>query len=338
MLAHWDEDLVVPVVDGMIDQFVDRGRAELVNEFTYRYPVQVIAEILGLSRDDHEYFHPRALALINVAVRPDEGIIASTELRDYFRERGSTNVRSTPGTDLISELCQAELDGETLGDEEIFSFLRLLPAGAETTYRATGSFIYGLLTHPDQLEALRADRSLMPRPSKSRSGGRARCSSRHASARATRSSRGSRSRKVRWSSRTSVQRTTARDVGLTDDEFDIFREPQPHIAFGVGVHMCLGMHLRMEMASAMNRLLDRCPNLRRSDRWNGRHYIGERFRSPNDAPGGVGRMTDTFEIVETEHTATPWRMVMIMGARASRTSRQPVVLSQAIAPPRPAFE
>ena len=161
MLAHWDEDLVVPVVDGMIDHFVDRGSAELVNEFTYRYPVQVIAEILGLSRDDHEYFHPRALAVINVAVRPDEGITASTELREYFA-RVVDERRANPGTDLISELVQAELDGETLGDEEIFSFLRLLlPAGAETTYRATGSFIYGLLTHPDQLEALKADRSLM---------------------------------------------------------------------------------------------------------------------------------------------------------------------------------
>ena len=161
MLAHWDEDLVVPVVDGMIDRFADRGSAELVNEFTYRYPVQVIAEVLGLSRDDHEYFHPRALAVINVAVRPDEGIAASEELRDYFANVLEER-RANPGSDLISELCRAELDGETLGDEEIFSFLRLLlPAGAETTYRATGSFIYGLLTHPDQFEALKADRSLM---------------------------------------------------------------------------------------------------------------------------------------------------------------------------------
>ena len=56
--------------------------------------------------------------------------------------------------------CTTELDGEMLGDEEIFSFLRLLlPAGAETTYRATGNFLFGLLTHPDQLDALRADRS-----------------------------------------------------------------------------------------------------------------------------------------------------------------------------------
>lgn len=288
MLAHWDEELVVPVVDGMIDQFVDRGSAELVNEFTYRYPVQVIAEILGLSRADHEYFHPRALAVINVAVRPDEGITASTELREYFA-RVVDERRANPGTDLISELCQAELDGETLGDEEIFSFLRLLlPAGAETTYRATGSFIYGLLTHPDQFEALKADRSLMLQAIEE---------------------------SIRWESPLLItSRECSRDTELAGvpipngagvitnvgsanhdptrwpdgDEFNIFREIKPHIAFGVGVHMCLGMHLaRMEMASAVNRLLDRCPNLRPDpDHWDADdvHIHGERFRSPTTLP------------------------------------------------------
>lgn len=287
-LAHWDQDLVVPVVDDMIDGFVDRGSADLVSEFTYHYPAQVIAAILGLPREDHAFFHPRALAVINVAVRPEEGIVASEELRDYFagfmEER-----RRHPGSDIISELVQAELDGERLGDEEIFSFLRLLlPAGAETTYRATGSFLYGLLTNPDQFDALRADRSLMA-PAIEES--------------------------IRWEGPLLItSRECARDTevgGVTipagefvtvnvgsanhdptrwdrPDEFDIFREPQPHIAFGHGVHMCLGMHLaRMEMATAVNRLLDRCPNLRPDpDRWaaDDVHIHGERFRSPTTLP------------------------------------------------------
>jgi cytochrome P450 len=288
MLAHWDAELVVPVVDEMIDTFVDRGSAELVSEFTYRYPAQVIAEILGLSREDHEYFHPRALAVINVAARPDEGIAASAELREYFATVVEAR-RTKPGNDLISELVQAELDGEQLGDEEIYSFLRLLlPAGAETTYRATGSFLYGLMTHPDQFEALKADRSLMPQAIEE---------------------------SIRWESPLLItSREVSRDTELAGveipkgagvvtnvgsanhdptrwpdgDEFDIFREPQPHIAFGVGVHMCLGMHLaRMEMASAVNRLLDRCPNLRPDpDRWEADdvHIHGERFRSPTTLP------------------------------------------------------
>lgn len=288
MLAHWDEELVVPVVDEMIDGFVDRGVAELVSEFTYQYPAQVIAEILGLSREDHEYFHPRALAVINVAARPDEGIAASAELREYFATVVEAR-RAKPGDDLISELVQAELDGEQLGDEEIYSFLRLLlPAGAETTYRATGSFLFGLMTHPDQLEALKADRSLMLQAIEE---------------------------SIRWESPLLItSRETACDTVLNGveipkgagvvtnvgsanhdptrwadgDEFDIFRESQPHIAFGVGVHMCLGMHLaRMEMASAVNRLLDRCPNLRPDpDRWDADdvHIHGEKFRSPTTLP------------------------------------------------------
>jgi len=72
------------------------------------------------------------------------------------------------------------------------------------------------------------------------------------------------------------------------DEFNIFREIKPHIAFGVGVHMCLGMHLaRMEMAKAVDRLIERCPNLRFDDEAFVRddvHIHGENFRSPTSLP------------------------------------------------------
>ncbi len=287
-LAHWDQDLVVPVVDDMIDGFIERGEADLVSEFTYHYPAQVIAAILGLAREDHAFFHPRALAVINVAVRPEEGIVASEELRDYFAGVMDER-RAHPGTDIISELTVAELDGERLGDEEIFSFLRLLlPAGAETTYRATGSFLHGLLTNPDQFDALRANRELMPQAIEE---------------------------SIRWEGPlliTSRECAVDTEIGGTvipkggfvtvnigsanhdetrwdrADDFDIFRTPQPHIAFGHGVHMCLGIHLaRMEMTTAVNRLFDRCPNLRPDpDRWaaDDVHIHGERFRSPTTLP------------------------------------------------------
>ena len=287
-LAHWDQDLVVPVVDDMIDGFAARGEADLVSEFTYHYPAQVIAAILGLPREDHAFFHPRALAVINVAVRPEEGILASEELREYFAGIMDER-RANPGTDIISELTVAELDGERLGDEEIFSFLRLLlPAGAETTYRATGSFLHGLLSNPEQFDALRANRDLMPQAIEE---------------------------SIRWEGPlliTSRECATDTEIAGTvipkggfvtvnigsanhdetrwdrPDDFDIFREPQPHIAFGHGVHMCLGIHLaRMEMATAVNRLLDRCPNLAPDpNRWDQDdvHIHGERFRSPTTLP------------------------------------------------------
>jgi cytochrome P450 len=177
-----------------------------------------------------------------------------------------------------------------LSDEEIFSFLRLLlPAGAETTYRASGNFLFGLLTHPDQLDALRADRSLMPQAVEEA---------------------------IRWE--TPLLITTRRCTSDTElagveipaganviahlgsanhDEtrwdraevFDIHREPQPQIAFGAGPHMCLGIHLaRLELRVAVNRLLDRLPGLRLDPDGDDPHIHGERFRSPTALPVLLG--------------------------------------------------
>jgi cytochrome P450 len=287
-LAHWEDELVVQVVDAMIDRFAARGRAELVRELTFRYPVQVIAAILGLPRDDHAQFHRWASAIINVAADPVTGIRSSHELREYLagvvEER-----RREPRDDFMNDLAHAELDGERLGDDELFSFLLLLlPAGAETTYRATGNFLFGLLSNPDQLDRLRADRSLMTAAVEE---------------------------VIRWepplliTSRIATVDTeiagTAVPAGYqvmpnvgsaNHDEtrwpdaerFDIFREPTPFISFGVGPHMCLGMHLaRMEMRAAVDRLLDRCPNLRFDDEAvanNDVHIHGQTFRSPTELP------------------------------------------------------
>jgi len=287
-LVEWETGVIAPIIEDLIDTFAARGRAELVRDFTFLFPVQIIAELLGVPHEDHEKFHDMAVWVVNVAANPEKGIAASQALRDYLADIVEAK-RSKPGNDVISLLVQEELDGERLGDEEIYSFLRLLlPAGAETTYRATGSFLFGLLTNPDQLDALRADRSLM--------------------AQAVEES-------IRWESPLLItSRAAAVDtvVGGVDipagtmvipsigsanhddtrwdhaDDFDILRPVLPHISFGVGPHMCLGMHLaRMEMAGAVNALLDRFPNLRldpdaveRDDP----HIHGERFRSPTSIP------------------------------------------------------
>jgi cytochrome P450 len=287
-LAHFEDDLVVPVVDEMIDGFATRGQAELVREMTYRYPVQVIAVILGLPKDDYEQFHRWASAIISVAGRPMEGMQAATELRAYL-ERVLEDRRVNPRDDLITELATVELDGERLDDEEIFSFLQLLlPAGAETTYRATGNLLFGLLSNTDQLDALRADRSLLTAAVEEA---------------------------IRWepplliTSRVAVRDAEVagtaipagaqvipnvgsanRDETRWDhaEDYDLFREAKPVISFGVGPHMCLGMHLaRMEMRAAVNRLLDRCPGLRFDETAVARddsHIHGETFRSPTTLP------------------------------------------------------
>ena len=286
-LARWESELVSAVVDELIDAFVQRGesRAELVREFTFPFPVQVIARILGLPRSDYPRFQRWSLELISVGTDWDRGIAASEKLRDYFKEIVDLR-RAEPADDLISDLAHAEIDGHTLSDEEIFAFLRLLlPAGVETTYRSSGNLLFGLLTHPDQLDAVRADRSLLPQAIEEG---------------------------LRWEpplhgiARVATVDTELGGVAIKSgavlsvaigaanrdetrypepDRFDIFRDPQQHIAFGFGPHMCLGMHLaRMETRVAVDALLDRLPDLRLDPDGDDPHIRGQIFRSPTSLP------------------------------------------------------
>ncbi len=261
--ARWETELVHPIVHKLIDRFEDRGRAELVRELTFPFPVNVIAGMLGLPHEDLPQFHRWAVELISVGHDWERGLAASKKLAEYFggilAER-----REQPREDLISLLAQAELDGHRLTDEDIFAFLRLLlPAGAETTYRSSSNLLFGLLTHPDQLDAVRKDRSLIPQAIEEG---------------------------LRWEAPlTGISRKASKDVEIygvkipkdatvavnmgsaNHDEtryenaeaFDIFRPPQQHMAFAFGPHRCLGMHLaRMETTVALNAVLDRLPGVR----------------------------------------------------------------------------
>jgi cytochrome P450 len=285
MLERWEEELVALVVNELVDSFADRGRADLVREVTFNYPVQVIARILGLPRSDYPRFQRWALELTSVAANWDRGMAASAALRDYFADV-MTERRRTPGDDLISDLVRAEVDGQHLSDEEIYSFLRLLlPAGVETTYRATGSLLFALLHDRAQFDALYTDRSLYPQAFEE---------------------------VVRWEPPvTVILRRAARDTELagvpieagadvalligaanrderkyTDpDRYDMFREQRQHVGFGFGVHVCLGMHLaRMESRIAINTLFDRLGPFTLDPSEEPPHIEGMAFRSPLSLP------------------------------------------------------
>ncbi|MBV8928891.1 MAG: cytochrome P450, partial [Mycobacteriaceae bacterium] len=141
LLERWRTELVEVVVHSLIDRFSSRGRAELVREFTFAFPVQVIARLMGLPRADYVRFQRLSIELLSVVYDWDRGIAASAALKTYFGEvLASRRVR--PQDDLISTLAEAEIDGARLSDEEIFAFLLLiLPAGVETTYRASGNLL-----------------------------------------------------------------------------------------------------------------------------------------------------------------------------------------------------
>ena len=161
-LARWEPAIVRPVCNALIDEFIETGEADLVRNFTFEFPTRVIARLLGLPDEDLEMFHKRAVELISYHVNYERAFEASAALKDYFVEQIEQR-KSKPTEDIIGDLVTAEIDGEKLSDEAIYSFLRLLlPAGLETTYRSSGNLLYLLLTHPDQFAALQADHELTP--------------------------------------------------------------------------------------------------------------------------------------------------------------------------------
>jgi cytochrome P450 len=264
VLATWETDLIAKVVNELIDRFVDRGHAELVREFTFPYPTQIIAGLLGLPRQDYKQFQRWSIAILSFLSKPEEAIAASQEVKEYIAGILDQR-RQTPAQDLISDLAQAELDGEHLSDEEIFSFLRLLlPAGVETTFRATGNLLFSLLSHPDQLNAVRADRRLIPQAIEEAL--RLETPLLNITRLATKDTEIDGVPIEAGSTVMLMLAAANRDENRHEDpdDFDIFRSnPKPHISFGHGPHMCLGVHLaRIEMRVALEHLLDRLPNLR----------------------------------------------------------------------------
>jgi cytochrome P450 len=288
-VARWEESLVGRVVDELIDQFIDRGRVDLVKEFTFPFPAKVIAGVLGLPEEDYRQFQRWAVGIINVARDWDRGVQCAGELRAYL-EGIVDERRRDPRDDLVTDLVTAELDGEKLDDEEIFSFLRmLLPAGIETTYRSSGNLLYLLLTHPELLEAVRADRSLVPQAIEE--GLRYESPVLLTLRVTTKATSLSGVEIPAGTVVTSMLASANRDPEAHDnaETFDILRDPLQHVSFGTGPHLCLGMHLaRMETRVALNALFDRLPNLRLDEEEAQRvdaHIHGDMlFRSPTSLP------------------------------------------------------
>lgn len=285
-VATWGDTLVDPVVSELMSKFEDRGHADLVNEFTLHYPFNIIYRQLALPPEDVKVFHKLAIAQTLVSIDVEHGVEASTKLGTYFA-RLVEERRANPGHDLVSALATEEVEGERLPDEVVISFLRqLVNAGGDTTYRATSVLLLALLRHPDQLDAVRRDRTLVAQAIEEA---------------------------LRWDGPVLMQsRMAMRDVALggveipagafldvvagsanrdpsrfaDPDEFDIHRKPvHRHFAFAYGPHVCIGQHLaRVEMTRALNAILDRLPNLRLDPSASAPLINGIMMRVPHSIP------------------------------------------------------
>jgi cytochrome P450 len=290
VLEQWSDAIIGGCVTELIDAFAGDGQADLVRQLTFPFPVRVIARVLGLPEADWPRFLRLSTELIAVMRHYDRAVAASQQLRGYFADIIAER-RRHPREDLVSQLILAEVDGHRLDDEEIYPFLLLLlPAGAETTYRSSSNLLFGLLSHPDQLAAVRADRGLVPQAIEEG---------------------------LRWETPLlTVARVATQDVSLggvripaggfvavslgaanrdperhrDPDEFDIFRDGQQHLSFGDGAHRCLGMHLaRLETTVLLNAVLDRLPDLRLDPAAEDQHIHGMIFRSPPELRVRFGR-------------------------------------------------
>ena len=284
-LEKWDDALVRPAIERLLDAIAPVGQADLVRDITSKYPVQVICGIVGVPLEDSAQFHRWAELINGGPMHPEEGMAASRAMRDYLAPIVEDR-RTNPSGDLISDLVHAEVDGQKLTDEKIYGFLRLLlPAGAETTFRVMGNALTALLTHPDVMKRVVADHELLPRVIEET---------------------------LRWeSSVTQVSRCVSADTEVAGcpipagaaisvitgsanhdearydnpEEFDIDRPVQNHMAFGTGQHQCLGMHLaRLELRVGLSCILDRLPNLRLDPDGEPPVIQGLAFRGPDSIP------------------------------------------------------
>lgn len=255
--------------DQLIDAALAKGSMDVIADLAFPLPVSVIAELLGVPPEDMDDFQRWSRALAFTLELTDDpavyevGAVNAQEFAAYMRGQVADR-RRAPQDDLLSGLIAAEAEGDQLTEQELIATcLLLLLAGHETTINLIGNGIYALLTHPDQWAKLKANPAL---------------------------SKSAVEECLRYDS--PVQMTTRialRDVeydGVTiqrgqqiallfgaanhdpakfnqSDVFDITRDPNPHMAFGNGIHFCLGAPLaRLEGQIALETVARRLPDLR----------------------------------------------------------------------------
>ncbi len=265
---------ITMLVHELMDEVVERGEMGLVKDFSQRLPLLVILQLLGLPRHDAPHVTRWADAILHLGDTIFGGARARRAMHDYAAaktemRRHLTQLldvkRASPGNDLLSRMLMAEVNGERLTDNDIFAFFQLLLlAGTETTTNLIANAILCFQAYPQQFQSLRDDPSRLPAAIEE---------------------------VLRYRSPLQIVfRTTTCDVPLhrhvipagslvllvigsanrdsthfqNAHRFEISRtDAASHIAFGHGIHFCIGAALaRMEARIALSVLLERVPDLR----------------------------------------------------------------------------
>ncbi|MGI8917361.1 MAG: cytochrome P450 family protein [Pyrinomonadaceae bacterium] len=258
-------DRVQTLAEELLDRVMYGGEMDLIKGYALPLPMTIITEILGIPAPDHHKFHKWSKAVVALtSPRATLRVIPSVwmfirYLRQFFKLR-----RRDPRDDLATALIQAEDAGDKLSEDELLAMVfLLLIAGHETTVNLIGNGMLALLENPDAMNRLRRDPALIKTAVEEL---------------------------LRYTSPVlmSTERYAREDLNLhgvtipqggmtlgaigsanrdkdvfeNPDELDITREPNKHLAFGQGIHFCLGAPLaRLEGEIAINTLLRRMPDL-----------------------------------------------------------------------------
>jgi cytochrome P450 len=258
---------VQSLADELLNHFEARGRIELVREYAVEIPTTIIAEMLGVPVKDRLKFRKwsnagtaSSASRFGILKAIPDIVLFIRYVRSLVRTR-----RANPENDLISALALAEQAGDHLNEDELLAMIvLLLVAGYETTVNLIGNGVLALLEKPDQLDRLRNDPTLI------KSGVEELL--RHSGPLETATERYPREDTSvagvtipRGELVLAVLASANRDVQQfeTPDGLDLGREPNPHVAFGYGMHYCLGASLaRLEAQIAIATLFRRVPNLK----------------------------------------------------------------------------
>jgi cytochrome P450 len=152
------------VIDRLVDDFAERGGADLVQQFALPFPFQFIMDLMGMDLEQRPTFHKLALAQVCVTFDHFHGTEASRLLGEFLGELVEQRRAQKSDTDFVNLIANAELDGERLPQDIVVSFFRqLMNAGGDTSYHGFSNMLTALMTHPEQLQLLRRDRALIPR-------------------------------------------------------------------------------------------------------------------------------------------------------------------------------
>jgi cytochrome P450 len=255
------------IADELVDAVEPRGEMDLVDHYAFPLPIVVICELLGIPSADRDRFREWSNLFLSPALTEEEQqrfAVAIEQFLGYLHELFERR-RADPGDDLVSALVQAEEAGDTLSEDELFSMVVLLiVAGHETTVSLIGNGVLALLTHPEQLEKMRADPASLPAAVEELlrfDSPVERSITRWATTDVELGSQTIRRGDLVIAVLGSANRDPERFPDA--DKLDLARGDAKHLAFGRGSHFCLGAPLaRLEAEIALRTLVDRLPSLR----------------------------------------------------------------------------